>query len=345
MDSLKNNTTWITFLCTGIAVGLFALGYYTDPILLVIASLFIPMVFVFLYARQTVWTLVLCLVGFGALVWLMAGMRYAVTSVACILPIALLTGYAMRRKTTFYFTTLASCAGMLVALGVLILCVFVFWQDSLSGVLLKHVEAQLIANPETAKLYYFVLGVVQGGGTYDIASLNLSEIMAVPAQTAVNGVMRSVTPTVLLYLPQLCTSTVALFGLLNYIMPRSVLKKWDISVGHVPTFSMWSLPQRFGTWSLVLLVISFIGVMASWNNFDLVNSIVMGFLSVTYTIQGMAFVDWLLKKKLDSRGARVALIVVIFLLLSLLGVGALYMWIGFFEQIVKMRKREQMNKV
>ncbi len=85
-----------------------------------------------------------------------------------------------------------------------------------------------------------------------------------------------------------------------------------------------------------MLVFSYIGVAADWNNFDLVYSIVIRFMSVIYSVQGMALIDWLLKKKMQSKGGRVAIIAVTFVLVLAIN---LYMWLGFFEQIIKIRKR------
>ncbi len=331
----KNNTLE-SLLCTGIATGLFALGFYTDPFFLIALCLFIPMCFVYSFARCALPMAALSLVLFGVLVWLMAGMNYAVTAVLCTLPIAAAGGYVVRKKLGFYYSALASCAAILGALGVLILCISLLWQSSMTELILKHVENQLTASPDFTRLFYFTLGVAQGGGTVDAASLNIAEAMKVPLETAVRGLMRTAEQNVLMYVPQLCASFVALFGLLDYIIPRAVIKKRGGEVGRLPVFAMWCLPKRFGTWSLVLLVVSYLGVMLGWNNFDLVYSIVMGFLNVIYSLQGMAFIDWLLKKKVESRGARVALIAVTFVLTSFI---SLYMWIGFFEQIVKIRKR------
>jgi hypothetical protein len=327
---------WVGPACLGMAAGLFALGFYTNPVVLILLALFIPMAFVLMRAWAGVPTTLLGLVIFGALVWLMAGMRYAATATACTALIGLAAGYALKRRTTFYYSALASCAAMLGALGVLLLCVYLLWGGGLDGVLLDYLENGLRGSPELAKAYYYGMGLSQGG-EIDFSALDLNAIMAIPAETAVEGVMRGVSPVVFLYLPQVCAGCVVLFGLLNYIIPRAQVKKLGGQVGPTPVFAMWQLPRHFGVWSLALLVISYVGTMVEWNNFDLVYSIVMGLLGVTYSIQGMALIEWLLKKRMQSRTGRAAIIAVTFLLLGVLNV---YMWIGFFEQIAKIRKRE-----
>jgi uncharacterized protein YybS (DUF2232 family) len=148
--------------------------------------------------------------------------------------------------------------------------------------------------------------------------------------------MKMLTPAVYLYVPQFCSVCITVFGLLYFIIPRALLKRAGHSVRPIPAFSVWSLPRFFGTWTIVLFILSYIGVAAGWRNFDLVYSIVIGFMSVIYSVQGMALIDWLLKKKMPSAGARAAIIAVTFVLVLALN---LYMWLGFFEQIVKIRKR------
>ncbi len=323
-------------VCLAAATGIFALGYYTDAGILALLSLLTPFVFIYLRAATGVWPAVTASAAFCALAYIMAGYQYMLTAAAVSLPIGFVMGYVVKRKLSFYYSALISCASVLATLFILLLALHLLFGASADSIILSRVESELAANPFMAKVYYYIISLAQSGAA-DYTVEGISSALNVAADVAVKGVMSSVRDFINLYLPQICASLVALLGILYYIVPRAIVRKTGGGVGPVPEFNQWNLPRRFGTWSLVLLLISFIGVMAEWNNFELVYSIVMGFLNVTYSIQGMAFVDWLLKKRMQSTAARAAIIAVTFLLLSMVN---LYMWIGIFEQFAKFRKRE-----
>ncbi len=330
----------IMALCAGLGTALFALGYYAGVFLLMIVALFIPMVFVYLRARTNNIYTVLGIVLFGVPVFLMAGINYAGIMMCCSLPVALVIGYLIAPKTTFYYSVLFSCVAMLASLGILLLCVQLFFQVSLVELVQQKFAAELAATPAAeavARQSYYLLETAQSMATGRSTAMDANTVMAMPIEEVVDGVMRFVDPYLALTIPTAAAFCVPAFGLLNYIVPRAAAKKAGVEVGDIPTFSAWSLPKGFGIWSLVLLILAFIGEAAGWHNFDLVYSIAIGFLTAIYSVQGMAFIDWLLKKKMESGAGRAAIIVATFLLLSFIN---LYMWIGFFEQVVKLRKRE-----
>ncbi|MDL2236751.1 YybS family protein [Christensenellaceae bacterium OttesenSCG-928-K19] len=336
--------TGTTALCVLISVALFALGYYGGVFLLMVLSLLFPMVFIYHRARTGVAWTVAAVLAFGVAVFLMAGINIAGILMCCVLPSALVVGHVMRRKMTFYNSVLASVITMLASLGILFLCTYLLYDMQLLDLILIKVEETLVQSPEgTKQLYYLterLLPAAQSGDAQvmsELAGITSAAISSIPLETAVAGIMKSFTAQMALLLPQMAAFCVPVLGLLNYIIPRAIIKKQGRAVGKVPVFSAWGLPRHFGKWSLFLLILSYIGVGAGWNNFDYVYVIVMGFLTAVYSVQGMAFIDWALKKKIASRPGRVAIIVVTFLLGSIWNV---YMWIGFFEQVVKLRKRE-----
>jgi len=325
--------------CLGIGAGLFALGFYTGTIFLIILSPFIPLPFIYLHARTNMSLSAAGVIAFGLLVYVMSNERYAITFLCCTLLIAFVCGYVIRRSTTFYFSALAGCGAMLAALGVLLLCIWFLWGTSLNGLIFNKIEAELYSlPPDITKLLYHYTGVSQGGGVVDLLNFDMSTLSGISTDTAVQGMIRYLHPYIVILVPQACTSVIALFGLLGYIIPRAAVKKAGQPVGPVPVFSKWSLPNHFGTWSIVLLLVAMVGNFAGWNNFDIVYSIVMGLLNVIYSIQGMAFIDWLLKKKINVTAGRVAIIAVTYIIFSAIN---MYMWLGLFEQVVKLRKREE----
>ncbi len=336
MEVSNKKTLAESLICLGIAACLFALGFYTNLLFLAFLALFMPMLFIYVRAASGILPSVIVLVLFCALVFMAAGYRYAITFFCCIAPIAFGVGFMLRKKYGFYYSALVSCATILAALGILLLCISLLWGATVYELILGKLEAIFAENPEQSKVYYQLFSIIQSGNSINYESIDLAAINAIPVDTAISGLMRIMTPQIYLYVPQICSVCIAAFGLLNFIIPRAALKARGYGVAALPPFAMWSLPKFFGTWTILLLVFSYIGVAADWNNFDLVYSIVIRFMSVIYSVQGMALIDWLLKKKMQSKGGRVAIIAVTFVLVLAIN---LYMWLGFFEQIIKIRKR------
>ncbi len=336
----KYEKLWCMLACIGTAVALMAAGALSNWIILILVSLFVPMAFIVAGARSSQVIGVLSVIASGILVWLFAGINIALVMVVCSLPITVVMTYVIKKRMSFYYSTLISCAALLASLGLLILLTQLLYGTDLMTLLLNHLETFLHANPEFSKLYYTTYNALLNG----TQSLDLAAAMNTPIDVAVTGLMQTFTVQLAMLVPQVAMFCVALFGLLNYVIPRAIVKKQGLEVGRVPTFSQLALPAKYGTWSLVALIVAFLGMTLGWRNFNLVYAIIMGFFSVTYMMQGMAFTDWLLKKKLDSASGRIAIIVIIFLILMLFGLN-IFMWIGFFEQIVKFRKRDWTQQV
>ncbi|BDF57722.1 hypothetical protein CE91St36_05390 [Christensenellaceae bacterium] len=333
----KYEKLWCMLACLGAAVALMAAGVLAGWIVLILVALFVPMAFIIAGARGGQGIGILSVLIGGALVFLFAGVNIALIMMACCLPIVIVMTYVIRRRMPLYYSTLISCVALLASLGILILLTQLLYHADLMTLLLNNIEAFLNANPDFAKLYYTLYHSLMNG----TASVDITAVMSTPLDVAVSGLMKTFTVQLATLVPQTAMFCVALFGLLNYVIPRAIVKRQGVAVGKVPTFSQLALPAKYGTWSLVALVVAFIGMSAGWRNFNLVYAIVMGFFSITYTIQGMAFTDWLLKRKLSSASGRIAIIIVIFLILQLFNLD-LFMWVGFFEQIVKFRKRQWM---
>jgi len=336
----KYEKLWCMLACIGAAVALMAAGALSNWIILVLVALFVPMAFIVAGARASQGIGILSVLVSGFLVWLFAGAGIALVMMACSLPVTIVMTYVIKKRMPFYYSTLISCIALLASLGILILLVQLIYKTDLMTLLLGHIESFLNANPEFTKLYYTTYNSLLNGGAQPI---DLSAVLSTPLDVAVSGLMQTFTVQLAMLVPQAAMFCVALFGLLNYVVPRAIVKKQGVAVGTVPTFSQLALPAKYGTWSLIALIVAFLGMSLGWRNFNLVYAIIMGFFSITYMIQGMAFTDWLLKKKINSASGRIAIIVIIFLILQLFGLN-IFMWIGFFEQIVKFRKRQWISQ-
>ncbi len=327
-------------ICIAIAFGLMA-WVGSAPAALGLFAMFVPMLFVIAGVRTHLPVAAVGMVACGALIGLIYGWPIAVITLVCSAPAVFCMIVVQKKKMSLYASTVIGCISYLAGLLLLVWLCQMFFGKSLAQIMHESLTAFLTQNEVISKAYYYALTVVQSGDASMMAIATPMQVMQVPLEQAVNGLMRVIDPAIVPLLIQLSMLCVALFGFLNYIIPRAVLRKMGVDAGgNVPRFRDLALPKRFGTWTLVALLIAFIGVSMQWNNFDLVYSIMIGFLGIAYLIQGAAFFYFFLARKIPSRGGCVAIIILIAFVGMLFGLNLL-MWLGFFEQIVKLRKRDE----
>jgi hypothetical protein len=143
------------------------------------------------------------------------------------------------------------------------------------------------------------------------------------------------------YIPSLLAAYIPLGGLIFYLIPRAIAKKKGAEVAYVPAFGDFKLPPRFGRWSVGILLVAWIGQLAGWRNFDFVLTIAFAFFGSIYFVLGMAFVEWWLKRQIKSGVGRAAIIILIALLFWQFNI---YIFIGIFEQLAKIRQRSAEKK-
>lgn len=324
-------------ICTAASIGLLCAGFNSDIFGLIFFSalLCLPLI----YIRATIGTpaLLISLAALFAAAYFLRGASFASIYLICAAIISFVCGYAVIAGKSFYDSALMCCIASAAVLGAVMLFIWIDKGQSLIDTALSKIEAMLSAMPDdTLKFLYRYTSVAAGGGSADLSSITAQSLSALSKETAVSGLMRYLTPSVTLTVPQLCSIGVLLSGLLYYVVPRAVLKKLKYRVSPIPPFSLWSLPKHFGIWSVVIYMVALIGYNAGGANFEIVYGIVYGAFYITYTIQGFAFVDWLLLKKISSVPARIAILAATWLLGSVI---ELYMWLGLLEQLLKLRKR------
>lgn len=323
--------------CTAAAIGLIYAGFNTDIFGLVFFSALLCLPLIYIRATMGSPALLISLTALFAAAYFMRGASYAVIYLICGAIVSFVCGYAVIAGKSFYDSVLMCCIAVAAALGAVMLFIWTVKGESLIDAALSKTESALSAMPDdTLKFLYRYTSAAAGGGSVDLTSITAESLSSVSKETALSGLMRYLTPSLTLMIPQLCSTGVLLSGLLYYIIPRAVLKKLKYRVSLIPPFSMWSLPKHFGMWSVVIYLVALIGYNAGGANFEIVYGIVYGAFNIIYTIQGLAFTDWLLLKKIESAPARIAILAVTWLLGSVI---ELYMWLGLLEQLLKIRNR------
>lgn len=326
----------VLIICTAAAIGLMCAGYYTDIFGLIFFSTLLVLPLIFIRATAGTPALLVSLFALSVTAYLLWGLNYAVTYFTTAALISFACGYSVISQKSFYDSVLMCCVSCAAALGAVMLFIWIYKDRSLIDAAVSEVRSVLASLPDgTLKLLYRYTSMTADGAA-DLSSITAGELSAISANTALEGLMRYITPSLTLLVPQLCSVGVLVSGLLYYIIPRAVLKKLKYRVAAIPPFSMWSLPKHFGIWSVIIFLIALIGYNADLANFEIVYGIVYGAFNVIYSVQGLAFADWLLLKKISSAPARAAILAVSWLLVSVID---LYMWLGLLEQILKIRKR------
>lgn len=131
-----------------------------------------------------------------------------------------------------------------------------------------------------------------------------------------------------------------LMGLIGYLIPHGVLKRRNVDVAAVPAFSDFALPNRFWLAFLLSYLFAAIGAGFGWKGFDILEVTVYALYALVLTVQGLAFLDYMYKRRKMGKTARIVLHVLALLISALASmVGSILMWVGIFENMAKLRKR------
>ncbi|MGI6153749.1 MAG: DUF2232 domain-containing protein [Christensenellaceae bacterium] len=315
----QRNPFWKYLL---VSAGVFILGALV-PAFMPVCFLVVPFPLVISAVRcGKAWALLILgvLVVLGLLFYLPAVALFGILYFAAV---TYVLSYIIRKKLSFRESVQYSC--FLVFGMVLLMEVLVYAANgmTLAELLTQNVEGLYKENIAEITQMFNALN--------DAAT---TEEQALGTLTA--GLFESMRQTLL----TLETAAISVLGLLNYVVPRAVLRKQGVDVGNVPGFSMFALPKYFGLVSFVIVVVVFVGGNAGILAFEYIGTIVMTFFGIAYYIQGVAFFEWFLRKKIASPPVRVLIYVVSSLLLWIA-----YILAGIFEQAAKLRKRQEQGEL
>jgi|GEM_PF-5077986 len=248
-----------------------------------------------------------------------------------LLPVIVCVWIALQKKMSFLASVQLACVGTAVSVLIYLgLIYFISGKDIISFTL-DSIKQYLQQDPEYTKQVYLGAQSLLGN-TADSQITSAAAVDALYSSLETN-VSYSVISALAAYIP--------LGGLVFYLIPRAIAKKAGAKVAEVPPFADFKLPPKFGRWSIAVLLVAWIGQMAGWRNFDYVFIIAFAFFGSIYFVLGMALTEWWLKKRIHSIAARAAIIILIAIVFSQFNI---YIFIGIFEQLVKIRQRAAENK-
>jgi hypothetical protein len=251
--------------------------------------------------------------------------------IIAFVPVIVCVWIALKKRMSFLTGVQLACVG--TSLSVLVLWGTVYaatGQDILTASL-ASAKQMLLQNEDFTRQLYFAIQSMSGG-TVD------AQISTADAASAVYPYLET---SMSYYIPSLLAAYIPLGGLIFYLIPRAIAKKKGAEVAYVPAFGDFKLPPRFGRWSVGILLVAWIGQLAGWRNFDFVLTIAFAFFGSIYFVLGMAFVEWWLKRQIKSGVGRAAIIILIALLFWQFNI---YIFIGIFEQLAKIRQRSAEKK-
>lgn len=140
------------------------------------------------------------------------------------------------------------------------------------------------------------------------------------------------------YVKALIPGTFALSSLmgsfLSYYIVQQIFKRLKININEILTFSDWYINTNISFGIFFTTIVAIILNLAKLNNADIFLNTVVILFNFVFIIDGLAVIDWYIKKKNISKGFRIAIIM--FLVISQLANLAFY--IGLIDYILDFRK-------
>lgn len=251
--------------------------------------------------------------------------------VIALIPVIICVWIALRKKLRFLAGVQLACAGTALSVLVILGLVYLATGTDILTASLDSARQTLQQNGDFTKQLYLAIQNMTGNAADP----------QITAQAAADAVYPYFRASITYYIPTMLAAYIPLGGLVFYLIPRAIIKKAGAEVARVPAFADFTLPPKFGRWSIAVLVVAWIGQLAGWRNFDFVLTIAFAFFGSIYFVLGMAFVEWWLKKQIRSGVGRAAIILLIALIFWQFN---LYIFIGIFEQLAKIRRRAARNK-
>lgn len=276
---------------------------------------------------------------FAAVLYFWAG---GVWQLACIPPVlvACVGGIVVKKKVRS-FTGVACCCGA----AVLGCAAIVGGVCALAGTdFLSAVMAQVVklgsGSQEGSLMAYYIMGaleVTQGNMSLSIFMQNLlnwsqEQMIAYITMPAHVDMLRMYLANLL---PQVGMLYAAASGLLCYLAPRAIAKKRGASVAAVPPFSGFILPKSASPYFVVSILFAEIVFIAGWSQLYFAAYALYAGASFALAVQGLSLVYWFLLPKIKIKGLCAFLVVLIGLFLF-----TLMMWLGLFEQLIRIRDRK-----
>lgn len=305
------------------------------------------------YASQYMWYLALLLPFPGAYVFARQGAGWGLAIMATavvifyfifvkffvgvsivVLIIILCSGLAVRKKLRAYDALLLSAAGWAVAMGALIGYVVLTTGQEPLALIMDFIKGEIVKSDQAAlTVYYYMAFQNIAAGTAGIESLLVTDMAAVMESVTSEETISALRYLIGTYVPMLASGIAVLGGIFSYLLPRAIAKKRGFKPAAVPSFDKWKLSKKVSRYFIVMYLLTLIPELFGLTQFELAAVILSSIISMVFTVQGLSLVDYLIRNRIPSRGLRVLILVLVCLFLN-----SVLPWVGFIEQIFRVRE-------
>lgn len=297
-------------ILTAITVVLVLLTLYI-PVLYMIGLFLWPLPITFIYIRHGAKYSIMSLVVTGIITAISYDPISALNISATFGLVSIILGYCLKNKKDFFFSIILMSAAMFISL-ILVMKLFSFFmgQDIISMLTQQMNEMRQIAMQ-----MYSQMGVPKE--TQDIA------LNAFPTAE----VLKTMLPIGLLI------GSIAM-AFISYVVAGKVFKRFGYNYSKVKPFSEWYISVQFVMGIIGLVLLSYLMVYFKIKNSQMlyINTIIL--LQFVFIIDGLATVDFFMKKKDVAKGLRI--FILIFLMLS--QIGRLLIFVGIIDYALNLRK-------
>ena len=312
-----------------IATAAFLIALLLADIMLI--TLFVlPIIAAFIAARQDIWWVVSFYVVVTAFfylffpgLWWLAAVILLLTSLPC--------AFSIRKKVNSYDALVISVGGWLLAAGAVIGYVYLATgSDILTYSSETITQALTESEGLTGLLYMYARSsdIVSGKLTQSmLADISMEEMLKYIASKDIVNQLLSY------YIPVFIMGTVVAGGFIEYIVSRAVVKARGSEVAYIPSFDRFYLPRRVSKYFLILYLVSLLPALFGWESLYLAGYALSTLIETVFLIQGISFIEFLLKIKIKSKGLRIFLVTIISMFLS-----GILIYVGLIEQMIRLRE-------
>ena len=297
---------------------------------LLIAVLILPIMAAFIAARHDIGWIVAFFVVATALLYLFFPSHWWAFAIMLLVS-ALPCGLAIRNKINSYDALVLSVGGWLLAAAAMLGYVYLSTGTDILTYSTETVN-EALKNSEglTSLLYVYSRSsdIMSGDLTQSmLADISFEEMLKYVSSKDIVSQLLSY------YIPVAIMGTVVVGGFLQYLITRAVAKSRGSEVAYIPSFDRFYLPKKVSKYFLILYIVSLLPSLFGIEALYLAGYALSTMIETVFLIQGISFIEFLLKIKLKNKGLRIFLDVVISLFLS-----GILIYVGLIEQIIRLRE-------
>lgn len=304
----------------------------------------LPMPAIYVGAKRGwAWGLGFCLFGAGA-GWLILG-QAGLLLFGALLPIILIGSIVIHKKMGAYDSLVLSCGGAL--LTVALAAGYIYLKTGLDPLtyLFETMKTAMETDANVAAAFYWTfrfVDVQSGVASIDQVLEEMGQVTVqqmreyVTAQPQQEMLRQIIAQTI----PTSAVSYILYSGVGGFLIPRYLVKRTGGEVGKIPPFSHFLLPKTSGIYLIITFVLAMLPKLLSLSQLEVAGNVLLQFVYIIFSIQGLALIDYLLRPRIRSTPGRVTLLVVIWIVVPVLTPGLmLLMWVGLMEQLVRLREK------